>query len=289
MTMPDNFASVSFHGETVVVTGTTHGLGLAFCDELVHRHIDTLIMGVRNVQRGEEIKAQLLAKSKSIAGSSSVEIHVIELQMGDFESVKAFADQVKALTHTIDIVLLNAGVGGLDFQITQSSHERIMQVNVYSNALLVLELLPLLEETATLKYRPSRLTWVGSFVQMNHSLGEQPVPGDRPVMEYFDDKLFFDGRSRYQDSKLIGTMVIKQMARRIDKSSVILNEVSPGPVWTNFGAAYPFYLRVFFVIKGLLASKPNSMSEGINRYLHAIALVGKESHGSYISDYSLAQ
>ncbi|KAJ5871094.1 uncharacterized protein N7529_003447 [Penicillium soppii] len=239
--MSEHFASLSFHGETAVVTGTTHGLGMAFCGELVHRHIGTLIMGVRNVQRGEEIKAKLLAKSKLIAGSSNVVIHVVELEMGDFESVKAFADLVKALTHTIDIVLLNAGVGGLDFQITQSGHERIVQVNVYSNALLVLKLLPLLEQTATLKSRPSRLTWVGSFVQMNHSLVKQPVPGDRPVMEYFDDKLFFDGRSRYQDSKLIGSMVIKEMARRIDKNCVILNEVSPGPVWTNFGAVYPFF------------------------------------------------
>lgn len=290
MDMPDRLASVSFHDQTAVVTGTTHGLGLAVCEELVRRRIATLIMGVRNIQTGEEIKAQLLASSDSQSRNPAVVIHVVELEMGSFESVVTFANQVKALAQTVDIVLLNAGVGGLDFEITQSGHERIMQVNVYSNALLAVKLLPLLKEAAILKSRPSRLTWVGSFVQMNHSLVTRPVPADRPVIEYFDDKVFFfDGMSRYQDSKLIGTMVIQKIAQLVDRNSVIINEVSPGPVWTNFGAMYPFYFRVLIIIKGVFASKPNSMADGVNRYLHAIALAGKESHGAYISDYNMAQ
>ncbi|CAL5870368.1 uncharacterized protein PFLUO_LOCUS4604 [Penicillium psychrofluorescens] len=289
MAILDDIASVSFRDQTAVITGTTNGLGLAISEELVRRQIATLIMGVRNIQKGEEVKAQLLANPTWHSRNPSVVIHVVELQMRDYESVIAFATEVKVLTQTVDLVLLNAGVGGLDFETTQSGHEKIMQVNVYSNALLVLELLPLLQETAILKSRPSRLTWVGSFVQMDHSLTKRAVPMERRVMDHFDDKSCFDGATRYQDSKLIGTMVVKQLAQRIDKKTVIFNEVSPGPVLTNFGAIYPFYFRAMIAIAGAFASKRKSLAEGVNKYLHAIALVGKESHGAYISNYEIAQ
>ena len=75
--------------------------------------------------------------------------------------------------------------------------------------------------------------------------------------------------------------------RRSDKNSV---RGLTGPCVDKFWRGFiPFYFRALFAIKGLLAFKPNSMFKGINRYLNAIALVGKESHGSYISDHNLAQ
>ncbi|KAJ9155295.1 NAD(P)-binding protein [Pleurostoma richardsiae] len=280
-------ASLSFDGRTAIVTGTTNGLGQSISEELVKRHIGTLIMGVRNIKRGEEVKAELLAKPELRATKSRVTIHVVELQMDDFRSVIAFADKVKDLTTTVDILLLNAGLGGFEFQTAKTGHERIMQVNVYSNALLALELLPLLQQTATIKARRSRLTWVGSFVQMDHTLTKNPISTSQSIIGQFDERSRFN-RGRYQDSKLMSTMVVKQLAQHVDKNLVIFNEVSPGPVLTNFASAYPAYFRVGIAFIGLFINKSKSLAGGVNKYLHAMAIAGEESHGEYISDYKIA-
>lgn len=122
-----DLSSISFDSQTAVVTGTTSGLGLGVSEELVKRNIGNLIMGVRDVRRGEQVKSDLLAMRSR---GPKLVVHVLELQLGDYRSVVAFADQVKHLTLSLDILLLNAGLGGYDFRTTESGHEGIMQVNV---------------------------------------------------------------------------------------------------------------------------------------------------------------
>jgi NAD(P)-dependent dehydrogenase (short-subunit alcohol dehydrogenase family) len=207
--------------------------------------------------------------------------------MGDFNSVVAFAEKFRNLTSTLDILLLNAGLGGYDFGTTESGHESIMQVIVYSNALLALELLPMLRQTAVMKGEPPRLTWVGSFVQVDHTLAKKPLsPGESIIAQLDDPKRF--NASRYQDSKLMSTMLVGQLAQRVEKSFVIFNEVSPRRVLTNFASSYPGYIRVGIAILGCIMNKTKSLAEGVSKYIHAVAVAGEETHGAYISDYVVA-
>jgi NAD(P)-dependent dehydrogenase (short-subunit alcohol dehydrogenase family) len=274
-------SALKFDGKIALVTGTTNGLGRAVSIEIVKRNVNTLIMGVRNVQQGEILKTELLALNPDVT------IHVVSLQMDDFDSVIKFADQVAALTQLLDLSILNAGVGGYEYNTSKSGHEGIMQVNVYSTALLALKLLPLLENTARAKGTPSRLTWVGSFVQMDHSMTKKPLSTKASIIKQLDDEKNFN-KSRYQDSKLMGTMFVQRLALKVNNDLVVFNEVSPGPVLTNFGSTYPAYFRIGIAIIGHFVNKEKSLAEGTNKYLHAAGLAGKESHGEYVSDYKVA-
>jgi NAD(P)-dependent dehydrogenase (short-subunit alcohol dehydrogenase family) len=69
----------------------------------------------------------------------------------------------------LNIVDLNAGIGGYDFNVSKSGHENVMQVNVYSQILLTLELLSLLKKSSQVRHRPFGLTWVRSSVLTDHS------------------------------------------------------------------------------------------------------------------------
>jgi short-subunit dehydrogenase len=60
----------------------------------------------------------------------------------------AFCNQVNSIMKYLDIVVLNAGIGGYDFNVSKSGHKNIMQVNIYPNILLTLELLLLLEKSS---------------------------------------------------------------------------------------------------------------------------------------------
>ncbi|SPJ72599.1 uncharacterized protein FTOL_02328 [Fusarium torulosum] len=198
-----------FDGQTALVTGATNGLGRASSFELVKQGVETLIMGVRNVSQGETLKSELLALAPQVP------VHVVQLQLDDFSSVVAFSNHVTSLTSRLDIDVLNAGVGGYDSKLSKSGHENIMQVNAYSNTLLVLELLPLLEQIAKERSRPSRLTWVGSFVQMDHGLTKKPLAPGVSVMNQLDDvnRLV---KTRYQDSKLMTTFVVERLVSDVN-------------------------------------------------------------------------
>jgi len=288
--------SLDFSGQTAVVTGTTNGLGLAVSKQLLQQHkLGTLIMGVRNVTRGEETKTQLLADAKTT--NPKAVVHVVRLDMEDYNNCITFSDEVKKLTADsgLDMVLLNAGMGITKYETAVTGHEKTLQVNVLSNAMLILELLPLLVETAQRKKRASRLTWVGSFVQMDHNLGKWPVPADKKVLAYFDDPVQFERKGPnpfaimpYSNSILLTTMFVAELAKRVDRKDVVLNEVSPGMVITNFGANLFLGVRLLLKIATVIPLGTRSLQDGGRTYIHALATHGEESHGEYISDNKIS-
>jgi NAD(P)-dependent dehydrogenase (short-subunit alcohol dehydrogenase family) len=199
-----------------------------------------------------------------------------------------FIDKVRELTDEMaDIALLNASVGCVSFELTAAGHEKMVQVNVLSNALLALEMLHLLEKTASVKGTPSRLTIVGSFTQLDHSLAKSPISRETPILSHFDDPSKFNGMARYSDSKPLTTIFFRELAQHVDRKSVVVNEVSPGMVATDFGASYPFLMRAMFSV--ILGLRARNLAEGVKTYLHALDVVGEESHGEYLSDNKVSR
>jgi NAD(P)-dependent dehydrogenase (short-subunit alcohol dehydrogenase family) len=128
-------------------------------------------------------------------------IYIIELQVDDYNSVMAFCNQVNSIMKHLDIVVLNAGIGGYDFDVSKSGHENIMQVNVYPNILLKLELLSLLKKSSRVRRRLFCLTWVGSSILMDHSFekSSRSTATDVFIMKQLENSGRFS-ESRYQGS-----------------------------------------------------------------------------------------
>lgn len=281
-------SSLPFQGKTILITGASAGLGLAATRLLLIHGAREIIAGVRTVSKAEAVKSKILSDPAVKRANPDGIITVLRVDLEDYESVLGLAKEVKQrYDRKLDMVLLNAGTGSLKWEITaKSGHEKTIQVNLLSPALLALELMPVLEKTATIKGVPSRLTWVGSFVQFDHTLEKKPIKDVEKVLAHFDDEKKFDSMGRYPDSKLLGTMFIEQLARYVDPAKVVVNDVSPGMVATGFGE-YPFWLRgIFTVVFGLTA---RSADEGAKTYLHALGVAGKESHGKYLSDNKITE
>ena len=81
-------------GRTVVITGATSGIGRAAATELA-RAGARVVMGVRNVERGEQIAAELPGAEAR------------PLDLTDLASVRAFAERWEG---PIDVLINNAGV-----------------------------------------------------------------------------------------------------------------------------------------------------------------------------------
>jgi len=109
----------------------------------------------------------------------------MQLDMASYESVVHFSNRVKTEFKKLDAALLNAGVGQLNFEKAETGHEKGLQVNHLSNALLAVELLPLLKSTAVQTGAPSRLTWVGSRAHERSSFaGKAPYLSGSSVCMY---------------------------------------------------------------------------------------------------------
>jgi NAD(P)-dependent dehydrogenase (short-subunit alcohol dehydrogenase family) len=184
--------TLTFKDKTILITGASAGLGLAATKSLLHYGASEIIAAVRNPSKAEAAKALILdATIKTRNPSAKITIFQVDLE--DYTSVKTLADKIKKeYDGKLDMVLLNAGTGSLKFEKAKTGHEKIVQVNLLSPALLAVELLPVLENTSLLKGRPSRLTWVGSFVQFDHTLDKTPIKEAEKVLRFFDNEENFN-------------------------------------------------------------------------------------------------
>lgn len=202
----------------------------------------------------------------------------MELDLDDYESVLNFTENVKDKLDVPDVVLLNGVVNIVNYQTSKSGHERVLQVNYCSEALLALELLPLLEATAAKRGTPSRLTIVGSQAQNSTSVAKKAIPENEGLIAYLDNKVSYAGLTRYSGSKLLVSAFVQELAQRVSGKNVIVNNVCPGLVATGFDAHLPPWLKpIMFVFRKLQARDVDEGARSLLRRLWARKRMGSLS------------
>lgn len=262
----------SFKGETVILTGANRGLGLEAARQLVQLGASRVIITVRNASKGEAAKADI-ERTENCSPST---VEVWELDLGSNDSVKAFAKRLDTLPR-VDALIASAGMMTDSFALVEG-HESTVTVNVISTFLLALLSLPKLKETAvTCNTRP-RLTIVVSEMHFWATLDEAKSPS---IFKALDDEEQFKGAGRYQDTKLIQMLLVRELLDSLVKEPesypVILNMVNPGFNKTEFT---PETNIGFTLFKLLLGRRPDV---GSRTYVHAAA-AGGETQGKYLSD-----
>lgn len=127
-------------GKNAIVTGANSGMGRATARALLGEGA-TVIMLCRNEKRGKEAYNELVKDGNS-------RTYLILCDLGDYESVRAFARQVREQFGRVDVLLNNAGFISLDRQETKEGLERQFGINHIGHFLLTTELLDLMGEGA---------------------------------------------------------------------------------------------------------------------------------------------
>ncbi|KAL8726559.1 MAG: hypothetical protein Q9181_005996, partial [Wetmoreana brouardii] len=269
-------------GKTVIVTGANSGLGLEAARQYLVLGATRLILAVRSTRKGEDAAKYLSSHPTVQNANPHAQIKVMQLDLDDINNVHAFAQKVCEELDALHLLLLNGGVNITNYQTSTTGHERVMQVNYHSNALLALLLLSLLESTATLQAQPSRLTFVGSVGMAMHTLKKNPLAVDETVARRYDDKAKYAGFQRYSDSKLMVAAFTQELAQHVSSDKVIVNNVCPGMVATDLDQNLALWLKSFISIVKKLRAR--NVEVGARTYVWAINVVGKESHGCFIAN-----
>lgn len=291
--LPD---SINLVGQTAIVTGATSGIGLGLARQLLSLGASLVILAVRDVPKGEAVRQTLLSDPTVRSLRDTPAVEVMKLDVEDYASVKAFTEAFKARHAHLHIAMLNAGVPGLKRRVAPTGHEATVQVNYLSNVLLTLELLPVLEATARETGRAGRIAWTGSrMVEKTSLAGKATVREGGSVLGHLDDEANFNGMARYADSKLLGFLFLRELARHYDAGAatsteegkrqqqrVIVNGFCPGMVDTNMSNVLPQPFRLIAdAVKAVRARRPE-VAGWIG--LHAVAVAGGETHGKTLGD-----
>lgn len=259
------------NGQTVIVTGSNTGLGKEAARHFARLGAAKLILAVRNTKAGEAAKADIEQTTQCAPGT----VEVWALDLGDYASVKAFAARAARELERVDVLCENAGIATDKKRVVQG-HESTITVNVVSTFLLALLMLPQLKETAKRFGVRPRLTVVASEVHAWCKFPERDEPNVLAALDASDDL-----GERYQVSKLLEVLVMRQIAPRI-KGGVTLNMLNPGLCHSELSRESGLGLAV---MKFFLARS----TEVGSRTLVAAGLAGEESHGKYMSDAVVAE
>ena len=127
--------------KTFLITGASGAMGSAAVRQLASEG-HTVWMACRNLEKGEAIRQQILQEYPEAT------LHLKELDLSSFDSVKTFAAQLKEEGVKLDGLFNNAGTMNRHFTKTRDGIETTWQVNFLSPCLLTRLLLPLLPEEA---------------------------------------------------------------------------------------------------------------------------------------------
>ena len=152
--------TIDMQGKTVLVTGSTSGLGSEVAKRLGAMGATVIVHG-RSADRGQDVVDEINA------GPGSAVFYQADL--GSLDEVEALAARVRENHDALHLLVNNAGIGGASQDARRESadgYELVFAVNYLSHFLLTEELLPLLEASA-----PARIVNVAS-------IGQRPVDFD---------------------------------------------------------------------------------------------------------------
>jgi NAD(P)-dependent dehydrogenase (short-subunit alcohol dehydrogenase family) len=194
------------HGKTVLVTGSTDGVGRYVAAKLAAAGAKVLIHG------RDQDRAKTLADEIRQAGYGEAAFYQADLS--SLAGARQLAEAVLADHKRLDVFISNAGIGsrtqGAERRESADGYELRFAVNYLSGFLLAQLLLPLLKASA-----PSRIVNVAS-------LGQHPLD--------FDDVMItknYSGSRAYAQSKLAQIMFTIDLARELEGSGVTVNSLHP--------------------------------------------------------------
>lgn len=172
------YPTQDFTGQTIIVTGSNVGLGLEAARHFTRLHAAKVILGVRDVSKGEQARRSIEESTKR----SNV-VDVWQLDLSSYDSVEKFANRVQGLDR-LDAVVENAGISVDSYRLAEDN-ESTITVNVVSTFLLALLVLPKLRESATKFHVQPHLVIVSSEV---HGFTPFPEKNSANIFETLNNK-----------------------------------------------------------------------------------------------------
>jgi len=188
--------------KTILLTGSTDGIGLETAKALAASHHNVLLHG-RSTAKLDDAETQV----RATGGRGVIQTYQADLSRAD--DVVALAAAVTGEHDRLDVIVNNAGVFGVSDPKADNGLDVRFMVNTVAPYILTQRLLPLLNED-------------GRVINLS-SAAQASVDADA-----FRGKTQLDDGSAYAQSKLAITMWSIHLARQLGESGPSIIAVNPG-------------------------------------------------------------
>ncbi|KAI9718638.1 MAG: hypothetical protein M1828_006646 [Chrysothrix sp. TS-e1954] len=289
---PPGEPTVSFDGQTIIVTGSNTGIGYEAASKFAQLGAQHLILGVRDIKAGESAQHIL----QHLCTHPKARVEVWQLDLLSYSSVQGFARRVENELDRLDLAILNAGAINVEYKQSEYGWERMLQVNVLSTLLLAIILLPKMRSSRTADRTPT-LELVSSGLHYVATLPEGCESDDTAILDALNTQSNFqNGSTQYRRTKLLAQLALDGIlqlvrpsaTREASDSEATINEeqpdvwvtsVCPGACSSGLGREYDgVAFRIAKAAMGVLLLR--TPEEG-SRTLVSGAALGAKGHGQF--------
>jgi NAD(P)-dependent dehydrogenase (short-subunit alcohol dehydrogenase family) len=222
--------------QTILITGSTDGLGLETARALLGRGATVLLHG-RAPQQIERALGPLRHRDRA---------HGFVADLSSLDEVRRLARDVSGEFERLDVLVNNAGIalGDGPRRESRDGFELTFAVNYLSHFVLTLELLPVLRRSA-----PARIVSVAS-------VGQAAIDFDDVMLERS-----YDGFRAYAQSKLAQVMFTFELAERLRAA---------GEEDLSANALHPATLMDTKMVRRSFGRARTSVAEGVRALVHLV-------------------
>jgi len=220
-------------GRIAIVTGSSSGIGFEAARALASKNA-TVIIAVRNMEKGKSAADKIRVLHKN------ADVHVMELDLANLESVRSFAKAFKDKFNKLDLLINNAGVMIPPYSKTKDGFELQFGTNHLGHFALTGLLIDLLKST-----KDSRIVNVASTA---HKYGN---------IDFNDlnwEKRKYKAWRAYGDSKISNLYFTYELQRKLEEEKSTVKVTAAHPGWT--ATELQRHSRVFEFMNGFFAMKP---------------------------------
>lgn len=203
------------NGKTVLITGSTDGIGKQTAIELAKLGANVVIHG-----RGK-VRAYAAA-SDVCKESGSEQVEIVTGDLSTKSGVLTLVENIKTRFSKLDVLINNAGVFMKERTLNKDGFEMTFAVNHLASFLLTNKLLDLLKQSGSATSK-SRVVFVSSIAHQRATVDFANLMGEK----------HFDGFNAYALTKLINIMMTFEFAERFQSENITFNCLHPGVVTTK--------------------------------------------------------
>ncbi|KAM3615983.1 uncharacterized protein V6R79_010539 [Siganus canaliculatus] len=209
-------SSVQLKGKTAIVTGSNTGIGKATALDLAKRGC-RVILACRNKEKAEAAAFDIRKES----GNNQVVF--MQLDLASLRSIRSFAANFLQSEPRLDILINNAGV--MSTGRTEDGFGMAFGVNHLGHFLLTNLLLKRLQQCG-----PSRVVTVSALL---HRLGHIDFPLLLSNKDLVSGQSTWHSFRAYCHSKLCNVLFTRELANRLEGTSVTCYSLHPGVIYTE--------------------------------------------------------
>jgi NAD(P)-dependent dehydrogenase (short-subunit alcohol dehydrogenase family) len=247
-------------GKTCLVTGATHGVGLATARALAAR-------GASVVLHGRD-PARTRALADSLARETGAAVRPVHADFARLADVRSLAAELDASLPRLEVLVNNAGMLSTRRARSADGYELTFAVNHLAPFLLTNLLLPALQRAGA-----ARIVIVSSAAHARARLD---------FADLMNEDVAPGLGGAYARSKLANLLFMRALAERLGGGAVTVNALHPGVVASHLFQNLPAPLRLLIGTAGRLAMLSPEEGARTSVYLASSAEVEGASGGYYV-------